>query len=84
MTIILYQIWVAAVDLDLTLDGLISPGLGDTVSPFVVIISGISEIYFAGGSSLQYHTNVNDIRLQLCIMSVLDRSNVISILSGVH
>lgn len=26
------QIWVAAVDPDLTDDGLISPGLGDTVS----------------------------------------------------
>lgn len=60
-------------DPNLTAEGLILPGLGDTVSPLVVIISGISEVYFAGGSSLQYHTNVNDIRLQLCIMSVLDR-----------
>jgi uracil phosphoribosyltransferase len=35
----IHQIWVAAVDPDLTSDGLIFPGLGDTVSSAVAISS---------------------------------------------
>lgn len=50
-----YQVWAAAVDPTLTSDGLISPGLGDTVCPVFVVNGGRRLTWLFQGDRL-YNT----------------------------